>query len=511
MSNNIRLRFAPSPTGPLHIGGLRTALYNFLISKSLGGKFIIRIEDTDRKRFDQRAEKHILDSLEWCGIIPDEGPLNGGNYGPYRQSERKEIYQKKIKKLIENGDAYYAFDKTDELDKQRKLSEKRGETFIYNWENRSKFKNSFTLSEEETKNLIRSGDYVIRYKTYNEGEQNDIVVSDEIRGEIKINLKLLDDKIIFKKDGMPTYHFANVVDDYEMKISHVVRGEEWLPSLALHFLLYKSFNWNPPKFAHLPLILKPTGKGKLSKRDGEKYGIPVYPITWEGSSKKFEGFREVGFENSSLINFISLIGWNPGDEKEIFSLDELIKSFDIKRIIKGGAKYDYDKAIWFNQEHLKKITSDDIFKHIEKGIDNNELVNENKIDTLISLAKERVSFKKEIFDECLNIISYSEDDILENMKKINFTDHILKIIKDFIKNLKEFKNSNSVKLKENYFNKLKENNIKIGDGMKSLRVMITGKISGPDLFTILEIIKREILIIRLEKSIKIINDQNRNY
>ena len=506
MSNNIRLRFAPSPTGPLHIGGLRTALYNFLISKSLGGKFIIRIEDTDRNRFDQRAEKHIHDSLDWCGIIPDEGPLNGGDYGPYRQSERKENYLQRIQELIESGDAYYAFDKTDELDDQRKESEKKGETFIYNWENRKNFKNSLTLSEEETKYLIAKGDYVVRYKIYNEGEQNEIVISDEIRGDIKVNLKLLDDKIIFKKDGMPTYHFANVIDDYEMKISHVVRGEEWLPSLALHILLYKSFNWNPPKFAHLPLILKPTGKGKLSKRDGEKYGIPVYPITWEDSSKKFEGFREVGFENSSLINFISLIGWNPGDEKEIFSLDELIKAFDIKRIIKGGAKYDYDKAIWFNQEHLKKITSNDIYKDLEKEIDKNELVNENKITTLISLAKERVNFKKEIFNECLNIISYAEGDILENMKKINFTDHILKTIKGFIKSLKESKNIKSVELKENYFNQLKENNIKIGDGMKSLRVMMTGKISGPDLFTILEIIKRDVLIIRLEKSIKIIND-----
>ena len=362
MSNNIRLRFAPSPTGPLHIGGLRTALYNFLISRSLGGKFIIRIEDTDRNRFNPKAEKHILDSLDWCGIIPDEGPLNGGNYGPYRQSERKEHYQKRIDELIQNGDAYYAFDKTNELDELRKESEKKGETFIYNWANRTNFKNSLTLNQEVTENLIKKGDYVVRYKTYNEGDENKISVSDEIRGDIKVNLKLLDDKIIFKNDGMPTYHFANVVDDYEMKISHVVRGEEWLPSLPLHFLLYKSFDWIPPKFAHLPLILKPTGKGKLSKRDGEKYGIPVYPITWKDSSKKFEGFREIGFESNSLINFLSLIGWNPGDEKEIFSLDELIKAFDIKRIIKGGAKYDYDKAIWFNQEHLKKITSSDIYK-----------------------------------------------------------------------------------------------------------------------------------------------------
>ena len=232
MSNNIRLRFAPSPTGPLHIGGLRTALYNFLISRSLGGKFIIRIEDTDRNRFNPKAEKHILDSLDWCGIIPDEGPLNGGNYGPYRQSERKEHYQKRIDELIQNGDAYYAFDKTNELDELRKESEKKGETFIYNWANRTNFKNSFTLNQEVTENLIKKGNYVVRYKTYNEGDENEISVSDEIRGDIKVDLKLLDDKIIFKNDGMPTYHFANVVDDYEMKISHVVRGEEWLPSLT---------------------------------------------------------------------------------------------------------------------------------------------------------------------------------------------------------------------------------------------------------------------------------------
>tara|TARA_S200000501_G_C20871432_1_gene764394 strand:+ start:1898 stop:3418 length:1521 start_codon:yes stop_codon:yes gene_type:complete len=506
MSNNIRLRFAPSPTGPLHIGGLRTALYNYLISKNLGGDFIIRIEDTDRNRFNKNAEKHIMDSLEWCGIFPDESPTIGGPLGPYRQSERRDLYTKMIDDLINKGDAYYAFDKTNELNELRKASEKSGNTFIYNWKNRMNFKNSLTLSKEESKSYIDKGDYVIRYKTYDEKQRSEITVSDEIRGNIKINLKLLDDKIIFKKDGMPTYHLANVADDHDMKISHVVRGEEWLPSLPLHYLLYKSFNWEPPKFAHLPLILKPSGKGKLSKRDGEKYGIPIYPISWKEAGKEFKGFKEIGFESTALINFISLIGWNPGDEKEVFSLDELINQFSTERIIKGGAKYDYDKALWFNKEHIKKISADKITIRALNESEITEEVNVKKIDDLISLAKDRVNFQLEILNECKKIISYDKNEIKSNSKEIKLTENILGIIKDFIKKLEQIDNINPNKLKNIYFDILKNNDVKIGEGMKSLRFLLTGKTSGPDLFTITEILGKDKLVIRLKKSINIIND-----
>ena len=298
-----RLRFAPSPTGPLHIGGLRTALYNYVISKNQKGKFILRIEDTDLNRFDKKAEKHINDSLEWCGIIPDESPKNPGKFGPYRQSERKSIYNKHIKKLIENGKAYFAFDSTEVLDQARKEKEKKGETFIYNWENREKFQNSLSLDEGTYRKFLEEKNYVIRFKSYDKSFNNDsILIEDQIRGKIKVDLKLLDDKILFKNDGMPTYHLANVIDDHLMKISDVVRGEEWLPSLALHWQLYESFGWNKPNFAHLPLILKPTGKGKLSKRDGQKFGIPVYPISWSDNDITFEGFKEIGFEKVSHID-----------------------------------------------------------------------------------------------------------------------------------------------------------------------------------------------------------------
>ena len=369
MSNKIRLRFAPSPTGPLHIGGLRTALYNYLISKNLKGKFILRIEDTDQSRFNKKAENHIIESLEWVNISPDESPKNPGEFGPYRQSERKNIYNKHIKTLLHSGDAYYAFDEKNELESLRKSCEKKGETFIYNWANRDKLKNSISLNNEKTQQFIDKGNYVIRYKMYDKHQtDNEIILEDRIRGKIRVNRKLLDDKIIFKNDGMPTYHFANVVDDHLMKISHVVRGEEWLPSLALHSSLYKSFKWPEPIYAHLPLILKPNGKGKLSKRDGKKFGIPIYPIEWNDDGKKYFGFREIGFEKEAIINFLSLIGWNPGNEREIFSLKDLITHFEIKRIIKSGAKYDYDKALWFNQEHINKISTSNLENELENEI-----------------------------------------------------------------------------------------------------------------------------------------------
>ena len=509
MSNKIRLRFAPSPTGPLHIGGLRTALYNYLISKNLKGKFILRIEDTDQSRFNKKAENHIIESLEWVNINPDESPINPGDFGPYRQSERKNIYNNHIKTLIHSGDAYYAFDEKNELESLRKSCEKKGETFIYNWANRDKLKNSISLNKEKTQEFIDKGNYVIRYKMYDKNQtDNEIIIEDRIRGKIRVNRKILDDKIIFKNDGMPTYHFANVVDDHLMKISHVVRGEEWLPSLALHSSLYKSFNWPEPIYAHLPLILKPNGKGKLSKRDGKKFGIPIYPIEWNDDGKKYSGFREIGFEKEAIINFLSLIGWNPGNEREIFSLKDLITHFEIKRIIKSGAKYDYDKALWFNQEHINKISASNLENELKNEILSSlrKKINSEKVSLLINLVKERVHFKKEIIDECKKVLNYETDKFKENTSKINCTPNLSIIANELKIHIDEKDNYAILELKKFYFDKLKNNQIKIGEGMRYLRLCITGEISGPDLFTIIEILDKDVIVERIDKSLKKIND-----
>ena len=321
--SDIRVRFAPSPTGPLHIGGIRTALYNYLFAKKNNGVFILRVEDTDQSRYVDNAEEYITNSLNWCGIPFDEGPGKNERFGPYRQSERKDIYKDYVNILIEKGMAYYAFDASEELNAHRKQHEANGKTFIYNWHNREKgrLKNSLVLSKEETNKRIKEGDsYVIRFKT----PQNEtLLLNDEIRGNISIDSNTLDDKVLFKSDGMPTYHLANIVDDHLMKISHVIRGEEWLPSMPLHVLLYHAFGWQVPKFAHLPLILKPEGKGKLSKRDGDKLGFPVFPLEYtnESSGEISSGYRESGYFSDAFINMLSLLGWNPGTEQEIFSLE----------------------------------------------------------------------------------------------------------------------------------------------------------------------------------------------
>ena len=452
MKKPVRVRFAPSPTGPLHIGGVRTALFNYLFAKKHNGTFVLRIEDTDQSRYVLGAEKYIVEALNWCHISFDEGPDNSGDYGPYRQSERKSIYKKYIGLLIQKGKAYYAFDSAEELANERKKHEEKGKTFIYNWHNRTKGRliNSLVLSKEETNEKIKNGTpYVIRFLM---PEGQTISLNDMIRGSMSINSNTLDDKILFKSDGMPTYHLANVVDDHLMEISHVIRGEEWLPSLALHQLLYNAFQWNKPIFAHLPLILKPTGKGKLSKRDGEKFGIPVYPIEWkESESLTYKGFREIGFEIEAFINFICMIGWNPGTEDEIFTLETLTKIFDTKRIIKSGAKYDYEKAKWFNLEHLKKIETDSLKKEFENKIlkANKDFLEEKMLDKLIDLAKNRINFRKNLAEETNKILSYDENKLRDNLLKINFNSGLIKLIEFF---QKEIKTTNNLKdLKEKYF------------------------------------------------------------
>ena len=355
MNQKVRVRFAPSPTGPLHIGGVRTALYNYLFARKHNGTFILRIEDTDQTRFVPGAEQYIMNSLKWCGINVDEGIEEGGEYGPYRQSDRKHLYRKYADELVEKGFAYYAFDTPEELETLRKqLEEEKASNTAYSASTRTRMKNSLTLSDAETKSILATGTpYVIRFKMP-EGEE--IIASDLIRGEVRVNTSTLDDKVLFKSDGMPTYHLANVVDDYLMKISHVIRGEEWLPSMPLHVLLYRSFGWESimPKFAHLPLLLKPDGKGKLSKRDGDRLGFPVFPLQWTDpvSGEVSSGYKESGYFPEAFINILAFLGWNPGTEQEIFSMQELVDSFSIEHIHKAGARFDFEKAKWFNNQYL---------------------------------------------------------------------------------------------------------------------------------------------------------------
>ncbi|HFS67076.1 MAG TPA: glutamate--tRNA ligase, partial [Flavobacteriia bacterium] len=401
MSKEVRVRFAPSPTGPLHIGGVRTALFNYLFAKKNNGTFILRIEDTDQNRYVANAEQYIIDALNWCTIPFDEGPNKNEKFGPYRQSERKDIYKQYADYLIENDKAYYAFDTPEELDAHRKDHEAKKKTFIYNWHNREKLNNSLSLSKDAVAKKIANGDkYVIRFKT----PTNHILeMQDAIRGNIKIDTNLLDDKILYKSDGMPTYHLANIVDDHLMQISHVIRGEEWLPSMALHVLLYEAFKWEAPEFAHLPLILKPVGKGKLSKRDGDKLGFPVFPLAYknEKTGEVSRGYREDGYFPEAVVNMLALLGWNPGTEQELFSLEELIQAFDLKKVSKSGAKFNPDKTKWFNQQYLQQKSDNeltDLFLPILKNKLSNNTFDKNYIKKVISLIKERASFVKDFWD-----------------------------------------------------------------------------------------------------------------
>ena len=356
MSKQVRVRFAPSPTGPLHIGGVRTALFNYLFAKKNGGVFFLRIEDTDQNRFVPGAESYILEALEWLGISPDETIGKNEKFGPYRQSERKRLYHQYADQLINSGWAYYAFDTSEALDLHRKQHEEQGKTFIYNHHNREKLDTSLVISKEETAKRIANGEeYVIRFKT---PVDETLHLHDIIRGEVKFETNLLDDKVLFKSDGMPTYHLANIVDDHLMETSHVIRGEEWLPSMPLHVLLYRAFGWEAPEFAHLPLILKPVGNGKLSKRDGDKLGFPVFPLEWKTEEGISSGYRESAFYPEAVINFLALLGWNDGTEQELFSLEELVEKFDLNRVHKAGAKFDHEKNKWFNHHYLQ-IQSDE--------------------------------------------------------------------------------------------------------------------------------------------------------
>ena len=490
MTKKVRVRFAPSPTGPLHIGGLRTALFNYLFAKKHGGKFIVRVEDTDQNRCVGGSEKHIMDSLKWCGLEIDEGPDSKGSYGPYKQSERKELYKKRIGELIEKKHAYYAFDSKDELTKLRAEAEKEGKVFSYNYSNRLSLKNSLSLSKNETLRLLNSSaEHVIRFKT---PEEKEIVCEDVLRGVVRVSTKTIDDKILYKSDEMPTYHFANVVDDYEMEISHVIRGEEWLPSLPLHWLLYDAFGWSiKPKFIHLPLILKPVGKGKLSKRDGDKFGFPVFAVQWKGK-ETIEGYKEFGFLPQAVVNFLSLLGWNPGTEKEIFSLNELIKAFSFSGLNKSGARFDPEKNSWFNHAHIQNIKNSLLSDRIKKDFNSeHSKYKEEELDKIAELIKPRLENLNDVLNTSkfffIKPKEYPEKQI-KKLKKTGFNEVIESLVSIVEKSgdLESFKPLVEALVKEKEWG--------FGKVLGLFRLSIVGELSGPDLFEVVSIIgKRETL------------------
>ncbi|NNC44854.1 MAG: glutamate--tRNA ligase, partial [Winogradskyella sp.] len=474
---------------PLHIGGVRTALFNYLFAKKHKGVFVLRIEDTDQNRYVEGAEKYIKDALEWCGIPFDEGPGKDEKFGPYRQSERKHIYKIYADQLIADGKAYYAFDTAEQLDTHRKQHEAEGKTFIYNWHNREKGRliNSLVLSEEETKAKLNSGgDYVIRFKS---PKDRSLSFNDVIRGELTIDTNILDDKILFKSDGMPTYHLANIVDDHLMQISHVIRGEEWLPSLALHHLLYEAFGWQAPVFAHLPLILKPTGKGKLSKRDGDKLGFPVFPLEWKDpeTNDLSSGYRESGYFPEAVVNFLAFLGWNPGTEQELYSLENLIQDFELDRVHKAGARFDPDKIKWFNHHYMQQQLSLDLahqFKELRPELSE---IDVNYIALVIDLVKERATFIQDFWDltHFFFVAPESYDDKAFKKAIKDDTKEILGNLLNIIHNTEAFIKDT---LQTNIKGWITDNEIGFGKVMMPLRLALVGSLQGPDVFDIMFLI-----------------------
>ncbi|MDP2337916.1 MAG: glutamate--tRNA ligase [Bacteroidota bacterium] len=507
MERKVRVRFAPSPTGPLHMGGVRTALFNYLFAKKHGGDFLLRIEDTDQNRYVPGAEEYIIESLKWCGLVPDEGVGFGGDLGPYRQSERKPMYKKYADSLIDNGFAYYAFDTAEELDEFRKAAEARKDVFSYDLHTRNGLKNSLTLSAEEVSARLQSGQsYVIRFKM---PENREVVDEDLIRGRVSFNTNQLDDKVLFKSDGMPTYHLANVVDDYLMRITHVIRGEEWLPSMPLHILLYESLgiSENRPCFSHLPLILKPEGKGKLSKRDGDKMGFPVFPLLWKDpeTGDVSRSYREDGYFPEAFINMLALLGWSPGTEQEFFSMDELIESFDLTRVVKSGARFDPGKAKWFNRHYLQQKTPAELAALFlpmlnEKGI----TPDLQKLGRIVGMIQERCEFVKDLWEQGHFFFqapeSYDEKTIQKKWKPD--TNEKLQAISTLFETISDWK---AETIKEIFSAFMTEKEWVFGVVMVPIRLALVGGSSGPDLFEICELIGKEETVRRIQSAISLIN------
>lgn len=504
MKQKVRVRFAPSPTGPLHIGGVRTALYNYLFAKQNGGDFILRIEDTDQGRYVPGAEEYIIESLKWCGIKFNEGVHVGGDCAPYRQSERKDIYKQYADLLIEKGYAYYAFDTADKLEAKRKEYESQKKTFQYGIETRLSMINAFSLNASGVQEKINNSEpYVIRIKI---PENEKIYVTDLIRGEVVVDTTQLDDKVLFKSDGMPTYHLANVVDDYLMKITHVIRGEEWLPSAPLHVLLYKYLDWESsmPQFAHMSLLLKPDGNGKLSKRDGDKLGFPVFPLRWTDpfNGEVSSGYRESGYFPEAVVNMLALIGWNTGTEQELFSMDELIQSFSLERLGKSGSKFDFEKAKWFNHQYLLKKTNEELLSYYKPVLaENNIVCDDAYVLKIIDLVKERVNFPKELWKQSSFFFkapeSYDEKSVKDKWKE-NSALQMEQVI-PVIESSSAF---DAVSLKEKVSSFINKKQLGMGQVMNALRICLVGASAGPDLFTIIEMLGREETVRRIKSAVE---------
>lgn len=505
MSTKVRVRFAPSPTGPLHMGGVRTALYNYLFAKKHNGDFILRIEDTDEKRFVPGAKEYIIESLKWCGIEPNEGEGYGGNLGPYTQSERKTIYTPYAHQLVKDDKAYYAFDTPEDLNDMREQSKKMGlANWQYNSTTRSSMKNSLTLPKEDVeKKLAENVPYTIRFKM---PRNTDVKFEDDIRGWINVNTNNLDDKVLVKETGVPTYHLANIIDDHLMQITHVIRGEEWLPSAPLHVLLYEAFDWEKPIFAHLPLILRPDGKGKLSKRDGDKLGFPVFPINWESSDgEPYSGYRENGYLPDAFINMLAFLGWNPGDNQEIFSLSELETSFSLGRVGKSGARFDPDKTKWFNQQYIKAKDNDTLADMLMPKLSKYNIDSDKSyLSKVCGLMKERAVFIEDILidgDYFFNdITKYDEKTIKKKWK--DDTPEIMIELNTILNQIPDFSKENIESSFSEYLNKNEYGFGKVGPGF---RLLVTGKGMGPSMFEICETLGREKVLDRMNKGVEIVN------
>jgi glutamyl-tRNA synthetase len=499
----VRTRFAPSPTGPLHMGGVRTALFCYLFAKKNGGDFLLRIEDTDQNRYVEGAEDYILESLKWCGIIPNEGFGIGGEYGPYRQSERKDIYRKYADQLIESGHAYYAFDSAEELEQMRERLVKEGAADRqYNAISRMTMRNSLTLSSDKVQEHLAKGlPYVIRLKVPGNEE---IHFDDLIRGSIVVQSSSLDDKVLFKSDGMPTYHLANVVDDHLMKITHVIRGEEWLPSAPTHILLYRFLGWEEsrPEFAHLPLILKPDGNGKLSKRDGDRLGFPVFPLSWTDpeTGNVSVGYREQGYIAGAFLNMLALLGWNPGDNQEIFSLDELVEAFSFEKVNKAGAKFDPNKTKWFQEQYLRKTPNSELADRLipilkEEGIEQTH----DYISQVCEIMKERSTFVKDMLAGMYLFKAPSEFDETTLRKKWKAeTPDIMEELKSTLNEIIEFK---SQMIEDAFKAFIEARGLGFGAVLPNFRLLVTGQGNGPSMFEICELLGKEEVLRRMDSGL----------
>jgi glutamyl-tRNA synthetase len=505
-SKTVRVRFAPSPTGPLHMGGVRTALYNYLFAKKHNGQFILRVEDTDQTRFVSGAEQYIIDSLKWCGINPDEGQGVGGEFGPYKQSKRKDagIYNKYVEQLLADGYAYYAFDSSEELDQVRVLAKQAGSAnWQYNYVTRSSMRNSLTISGAEVEKLLAAGTpYVVRIKL---PRNKDIKFEDIVRGWVKVNTNNMDDKVLFKSDGMPTYHMANIVDDHLMQISHVIRGEEWLPSAPLHILLYRYLGWEDtmPKFAHLPLLLKPDGNGKLSKRDGDRLGFPVFPLEWNNpeNGDVFSGYKEMGYFPEAFVNMLAFLGWNPGTEQEIFSLAELTEAFSLEKVNKAGARYDHDKTQWFNQQYLRLLSNDELGKSLQEQAKKHDIsLDLARATSIASLLKDRAHLLKDLW-EASTIFFFppaTYDEKTVKKKWNNDSRGYLQDLRAIFFSLEQF----SIETIENAFKTyLSDKELGFGKVGPAFRLAVTGAGMGPSMFEICAILGKEETIMRIDTAL----------